>query len=168
MLRVSSFSPRNRARYCGEQVADRIYRDYLETCRRLGVKPVTRIAVRQRSCATPSIGSALAYYSRIKEARRSDRCCFLPMEINHVFENWRLFVVLLSSFVQPTFADNATVKFTHMFVLGDSLSDQGNLFFATSDLGVAVNLAPIPAADHYYMGRFSNGENYAGLLAQKP
>lgn len=79
----------------------------------------------------------------------------------------RLFVLLLWSFVQPTFADNATLKFTHIFVLGDSLSDQGNLFFATSDLGVAVNRAPIPAADHYYMGRFSNGENYAGLLAQK-
>jgi outer membrane lipase/esterase len=54
-----------------------------------------------------------------------------------------------------------------MFVLGDSLSDQGNLFFATSDLGQPLNLPALPAADHYYMGRFSNGENYAGLLAQK-
>jgi hypothetical protein len=79
----------------------------------------------------------------------------------------RLFILLFSFFVQPTFADNTIVKFKHMFVLGDSLSDQGNLFFATSDLGLAFNLLPIPAADHYYMGRFSNGENYAGLLAQK-
>ena len=79
----------------------------------------------------------------------------------------RLFVLLFSLSVQPTFADNTTVKFKHMVVLGDSLSDQGNLFFATSDLGQAFLLPPIPAADHYYMGRFSNGENYAGLLAQK-
>jgi len=79
----------------------------------------------------------------------------------------RLFVLLFSLSVQPTFADSTTVKFKHMVVLGDSLSDQGNLFFATSDLGQAFLLPPIPAADHYYMGRFSNGENYAGLLAQK-
>ena len=77
----------------------------------------------------------------------------------------RLFILLFSFFVQPTFADNTTVKFKHMFVLGDSLSDQGNLFFATSDLSQALNLLAIPGADHYYMGRFSNGENYAGLLA---
>jgi outer membrane lipase/esterase len=78
-----------------------------------------------------------------------------------------LFALLFSFFVPPTFADHTTVKFKHMFVLGDSLSDQGNLFFATSNLGPAFNLLPIPAADHYYRGRFSNGENYAGLLAQK-
>jgi len=79
----------------------------------------------------------------------------------------RLLVLLFSFSVQPTFADNTTLKFKHMVVLGDSLSDQGNLFFATTDLGQAFGLPPIPAADHYYMGRFSNGENYAGLLAQK-
>ena len=79
----------------------------------------------------------------------------------------RLLVVLVSLLVQPTFADDTTVTFNHMYVLGDSLSDQGNLFFATGDLAQAFDLPPIPAADHYYMGRFSNGENYAGLLARK-
>jgi outer membrane lipase/esterase len=78
-----------------------------------------------------------------------------------------IFDLLFSFFVQPTFAVNMTVKFKHMFVLGDSLSDQGNLLFATSVLGPAFNQPPIPATDHYYRGRFSNGENYAGLLAQK-
>jgi phospholipase/lecithinase/hemolysin len=53
-----------------------------------------------------------------------------------------------------------------MFVLGDSLSDQGNLLSATTTLADSFNLPPTPATDHYYQGRFSNGENHAGLLAQ--
>jgi outer membrane lipase/esterase len=78
-----------------------------------------------------------------------------------------LIVLLFSFSVHVASADNTTLKFEHVFVLGDSLSDQGNLFFATSELSEEFNLPPVPAADHYYMGRFSNGENYAGLLAQK-
>ena len=53
--------------------------------------------------------------------------------------------------------------FRNVYVIGDSLSDQGNLFLATQ----LVTGAGIPAADHYAMGRFSNGENYAGVLAGK-
>ena len=79
----------------------------------------------------------------------------------------RLLVIALALAVAPAFADNTTVKFGHLFVLGDSLSDQGNLFFATSELGPPMNLPALPDADHYFMGRFSNGENYAGLLAKK-
>ncbi len=64
-------------------------------------------------------------------------------------------------------APTTTLPIKQVYVLGDSLSDQGNLLFATTDLGPALGLPPIPASDHYYMGRFSNGENYVGLLAQK-
>ncbi|MEY4006950.1 MAG: hypothetical protein RLZZ221_3046, partial [Verrucomicrobiota bacterium] len=42
-------------------------------------------------------------------------------------------------------------SFTNIYVFGDSLSDTGNLFAATSALGAANPPAP------YYQGRFSNG-----------
>ena len=54
-------------------------------------------------------------------------------------------------------AGELTTRFRHMFVLGDSLSDQGNLLAATTALADTFNLPPIPATDHYYQGRFSNG-----------
>ena len=75
--------------------------------------------------------------------------------------------LLLMFFGASVLADEPTLKFRHMFVLGDSLSDQGNLFSATTALADTFKLPPIPASDHYYRGRFSNGENYAGLLATK-
>ncbi|MCK8601293.1 SGNH/GDSL hydrolase family protein [Desulfoferrobacter suflitae] len=46
--------------------------------------------------------------------------------------------------------------FSRIIVFGDSLSDSGNVYFATGKL--------IPAAP-YHEGRFSNGLNYADLLA---
>lgn len=61
----------------------------------------------------------------------------------------------------------AGLPFNHLYVLGDSVSDQGNLFAATQVLGPALAQPAIPTADHYYQGRFSNGETYAGQLAQK-
>lgn len=68
--------------------------------------------------------------------------------------------LMLSLFIAPgTFAK----PFSAMYVIGDSLSDQGNLFQATLTLIGSGR----PAADHYYMGRFSDGEIYAGLLAEK-
>lgn len=52
---------------------------------------------------------------------------------------------------------------SNLYVLGDSLSDQGNLYMASlADTGQGI-----PADDHYYMGRFADGENYAGILAHK-
>ncbi len=53
--------------------------------------------------------------------------------------------------------------FQDMYVIGDSLSDQGNIFAATEFLGGSG----APADDHYFMGRFANGEIYAGVLAEK-
>jgi phospholipase/lecithinase/hemolysin len=54
--------------------------------------------------------------------------------------------------------------FSNIYLLGDSLSDQGNLFIATSALVGPVNALPNP--DHYFNGRFSNGPIYADVLAQ--
>ena len=55
------------------------------------------------------------------------------------------------------------VPFTDIYIIGDSLSDQGNLYAATESLGGPG----IPASDHYYQGRFADGEVYTGLLAEK-
>lgn len=57
----------------------------------------------------------------------------------------------------------AAKPYSAMYVIGDSLSDQGNLYEATH----ALTGSGRPAADHYFMGRFSDGEIYAGLLAEK-
>lgn len=54
--------------------------------------------------------------------------------------------------------------FDNIYVLGDSLSDQGNLFVGTAALVGPANA--VPASDHYFNGRFSNGPNYADVLAQ--
>ncbi len=54
-------------------------------------------------------------------------------------------------------------SYTGLYVLGDSLSDEGNLFAATTALG----LGPAqPAADHYLNGGFSNGPVYPAVLAR--
>jgi outer membrane lipase/esterase len=62
-------------------------------------------------------------------------------------------------------ANPTTIPIKDMYVLGDSLSDQGNLFLATSEIGPAFNVPPLPDANFYFDGRFSNGEIYAGQLA---
>ena len=58
--------------------------------------------------------------------------------------------LLLMLFGASALAGGPADKFRHMFVLGDSLSDQGNLFSATSALADTFNLPPVPASDHYY------------------
>ena len=82
-------------------------------------------------------------------------------------------LLFLVYFVPTAFAAPVTdlsvkhMHIRHMYVLGDSLSDQGNLFAATSVIGPPLGLPAIPADDHYFKGRFSNGEIYAGVLARK-
>ena len=77
-------------------------------------------------------------------------------------------LLFLVYFVPTAFAAPVTdLSVRHMYVLGDSLSDQGNLFAATSVIGPPLGLPAIPADDHYFKGRFSNGEIYAGVLARK-
>ncbi|HHH38998.1 MAG TPA: G-D-S-L family lipolytic protein [Sedimenticola sp.] len=55
------------------------------------------------------------------------------------------------------------MPFSNLFVLGDSLSDTGNLFLATGASPLFPE--PMPAAEHYDQGRFSNGPAYVELLA---
>ena len=64
--------------------------------------------------------------------------------------------LLCLTLAATAFAQNRT--FTNQYSFGDSLSDSGNLFAATSALG-----APNPPAP-YFQGRFSNGRVFTELL----
>ena len=59
-----------------------------------------------------------------------------------------------------------TVPIKRVVVLGDSLSDQGNLLFATEILN-PPGIPPAPDELRYFEGRFANGPNYVDLLAAK-
>lgn len=67
----------------------------------------------------------------------------------------------LATLFATVFAAEAGAGYTDLYVIGDSLSDQGNLFNATQQ----ATGNGIPANDHYYEGRFSNGAIYADYLA---
>ena len=54
-----------------------------------------------------------------------------------------------------------------MYILGDSLSDQGNLLAATTALGAPSQQPGLPDETHYFQGRFSNGGNYVDALAAR-
>lgn len=56
-------------------------------------------------------------------------------------------------------AASKAVPFDNIYVLGDSLSDQGNISIAT--------LSTVPDPTHYFQGRFSNGPVYTDLLSQQ-
>ncbi len=56
-------------------------------------------------------------------------------------------------------------SFTNMYILGDSLSDQGNLYLAIESIFGEGN--GIPTSDHYWQGRFANGENWADILSDR-
>ncbi len=77
------------------------------------------------------------------------------------FENIKKFalIIFLASVTQVSVAG-----FTTVYLLGDSLSDQGNLFTSTELLVGEGN--GVPASDHYYAGRFSNAENYVDFLSR--
>jgi len=64
--------------------------------------------------------------------------------------------LLCSALVAVASAQNRT--FTNQYSFGDSLSDSGNLFAATSALGAGTPAAP------YFQGRFSNGRVFTELL----
>lgn len=77
---------------------------------------------------------------------------------------WFVLVVTACALsAQPAHA----VPFSQMFVLGDSLSDSGNVYIATAGATSSPPFAPIPSLP-YASGRFSNGpvwvEDLAGLL----
>src|SRR5215471_7511918 len=73
----------------------------------------------------------------------------------------RLIVLVALALLAPIAAGAG--PYTAVHVLGDSLSDQGNLFRATS----LVTGQGRPASDHYFLGRFSNGEIYLDRLAER-
>lgn len=58
--------------------------------------------------------------------------------------------------------------YSDLYVLGDSLSDQGNFFAITSSLGnPALITPPLEYTDGATFGRFTNGKNYIDYLAPK-
>lgn len=57
------------------------------------------------------------------------------------------------------------IPYSNMFVLGDSLSDVGNLFIATDNNQIPP-LPQLPQDPPYYQGRFSDGPSYAEYLWQ--
>jgi outer membrane lipase/esterase len=59
----------------------------------------------------------------------------------------------------------SATTYTGLYVLGDSLSDQGNLLAATSALGPGLGQPPQPDFARYDDGRFSNGPVYPEVLA---
>jgi phospholipase/lecithinase/hemolysin len=71
--------------------------------------------------------------------------------------------IALISLVLPV--SGLAVPFGNLYVIGDSLSDQGNLFAATTMVTGPANA--LPASDHYFSGRFSNGPVYTDLLAAR-
>ena len=70
-------------------------------------------------------------------------------------------VIALLALTLPVTA--IALPFSNIYVLGDSLSDQGNLFAATT--AAAGPASALPAADHYFNGRFSNGPVYTDIVA---
>src|SRR6185312_8686624 len=82
--------------------------------------------------------------------------------------NSRLLAVAVFATVASFCLSAAAGPYTGLYVLGDSLSDQGNLYIATSDLGPKQSppRPAVPDPARYFNGRFSDGEVYAGYLAQ--
>ena len=58
------------------------------------------------------------------------------------------------------------LPFSNIYVIGDSLSDQGNLLRATSLIQAQTPQVPqLPDPRHYAAGRFSNGPVYTDYLS---
>ena len=70
----------------------------------------------------------------------------------------RLAAVAAVGLAAPAQAAPISEEFTSLFVIGDSLSDPGNLFAATD--------GETPASPPYFMGRFSDDLVFADYLAQ--
>ena len=68
----------------------------------------------------------------------------------------RLQLFLCLAMVLLTLGPAMAGSFSDVVLLGDSLSDSGNVFVATGQ-----SIPPAP----YYLGRFTNGENYADQLS---
>ena len=80
------------------------------------------------------------------------------------FRRSALLVLAILCAILAVPAQSRATPFDAIYVLGDSLSDQGNLAIATS---LVPGLTVIPDPLHYFNGRFSNGPVYTDLLAQR-
>jgi phospholipase/lecithinase/hemolysin len=77
--------------------------------------------------------------------------------------------VLLAPWLLPVLlsAPASAATYSGLVVLGDSLSDQGNMLAATAALGPGLGgSTPQPDPAAYYQGRFSNGPVYTDVLAK--
>jgi phospholipase/lecithinase/hemolysin len=74
--------------------------------------------------------------------------------------NKRSFVLLLAIFAWLPKTINA-MPFDDFYVVGDSISDVGNLFIATSNPPLNMFFPPLPQDPPYFMGRFSDGPVWA-------
>ena len=70
-------------------------------------------------------------------------------------------IITLSLAVVPNISQ--AISFSNIFFLGDSLSDVGNLFTATS----TTLPVPLPQDPPYYQGRFSDGPSFTEHLWQR-
>lgn len=71
---------------------------------------------------------------------------------------WARAMCALAGWVLASSAQAVSASYTGVYVFGDSLADSGNVYAAT---GGAVPLSP----PYYSGGRFSNGPNFADVLA---
>lgn len=69
--------------------------------------------------------------------------------------------VLFAAIFSP--GQGRALPISAVMVFGDSLSDSGNVFLATG--GAVDPIAATPPSPPYFAGRFSNGPNYADVLA---
>jgi phospholipase/lecithinase/hemolysin len=79
---------------------------------------------------------------------------------NQFYRSFLLLFTLLFVFILP-----ARAAFTSMVVIGDSLSDQGNVFDFTSALPPSFLTPPLEYTDGTNFGRFTNGLNYIDYLS---
>lgn len=77
---------------------------------------------------------------------------------------------LCASFTLVAASAASAVPFTDVYIVGDSLSDSGNLSIAAADAAAALppgSVPEIPPVPPYFDGRFSNGPNFADLVAAR-
>ncbi len=78
-------------------------------------------------------------------------------------QSYRIKVLLLAVFFSVY--GSASASFTDMVILGDSLSDQGNVYQLTSSISVIPVIPPPEYTDGSNVGRFTNGLNYIDYLS---
>jgi phospholipase/lecithinase/hemolysin len=73
--------------------------------------------------------------------------------------------------LEPFDASSSNLNFSKLYVFGDSLSDPGNIYNATSfvqwfDGLLGLEIPVLPPSPPYFEGRYSNGPNWVDYLAE--